>query len=138
MKMVTGYGNYTFDGSVVLTWLSDSNEDTTDTDDSFDCLEAGMAAGDFEKVSSLCSEAINSYVSNGNGESNSDINNPSLPGPSSGPINVAGFSSDSDNEADSDDKSSNSYSSNSSGRPSKRAKRNKKHGTMEVDLCLGI
>ena len=85
-----------------------------------------MAAGDFEEVSSSCSEAIDSCVSDGNGESDSDIDDPSLPGPSSGPINAAGFSSDSDSEADSNDESSDSSSSNSSGRPPKRAKRNKK------------
>ena len=124
--MATGYGNSTLDGSVLLARLSDSDEDTTDTDDSFDCLEAGMAAGDFEEVSSSCSEAIDSCVSDGNGESDSDIDDPSLPGPSSGPINAAGFSSDSDSDADSDDESSDSSSSNSSGRPPKRTKRNKK------------
>ena len=85
-----------------------------------------MAAGDFEEVSSLCSEAVDSCVSDGNGKSDSDIDDPSLPGPSSGPINAAGFSSDSDSDADSDDESSDSSSSNSSGRPPKRAKRNKK------------
>ena len=81
-------------------------------------------------------------VSDGNGESDFDIDDPTLPGPSfSGPINAAGFSSDSDSEADSDDKSSDSSRSNSSGRPSKRAKQNKSpqiNGTTEVALCLGI
>ena len=124
--MATGYGNSTLDGSALLARLLDSDEDATDTDDSFDCLEAGMAAGDFEEVSSSCSEAIDSCVSDGNGESDSDIDDPSLPGPSSGPINAAGFSSDSDSDADSDDESSDSSSSNSSGRPPKCAKRNKK------------
>ena len=124
--MATRYGNSTLDGSALLACLLDSDEDTTDTDDSFDCLEAGMAAGDFEEVSSSCSEAIDSCVSDGNGESDSNIDDPSLPGPSSGPINAAGFSSDSDSEADSDDESSDSSSSNSSGRPPKRAKQNKK------------
>ena len=78
--MATGYGNSTFNGSALLAHFSDSNEDTTDMDDSFNCLEAGMAAGDFEEVSSSCSEAIDSCVSNGNGESDSDIDDPSLPG----------------------------------------------------------
>ena len=58
--MATAYGNSTFDGSVLLARLSDSNEDTTDTDDSFDSLEAGMAVGGFEEMSSSCSEAIDS------------------------------------------------------------------------------
>ena len=73
MKMATGYGNSTFDRSALLAHFSDSNKDTTNTDDSFDCLEAGMAAGDFEEVSSSCSEAIDSCVSDGNGESDCDI-----------------------------------------------------------------
>ena len=60
--MATGYGNSTLDGSALLARLSDSDEDTTDTDDSFDWLEAGMAASDFEEVSSSCSEAIDSCV----------------------------------------------------------------------------
>lgn len=38
--------------------LSDSDEKTGDTDDSFDYHEAGMAEGVLEEVSSLCSEAV--------------------------------------------------------------------------------
>ena len=75
--MATGYGNSTFDGSALLTRLLDSKEDITD---SCDCLEAGMDAGDFKEVSSSCSESIDSCVSNGNGESDSNIDDPSLPG----------------------------------------------------------
>ena len=129
------------DGSALLARFSDSNEDTTDMDDSFDCLEAGMAAGDFKEVSSSCSEAIDSCVSDGNGESDSDIDDPSLPGPSSGPINAAGFPSYSDSEADSDDESSDSSSSNIQvGYPNAQngIKSPRINGTMELALCLGI
>ena len=59
--MVTGFGDSAvLNGSTLLSWLSDLYEETTDIDDSFDYLEAGMAEGELYKVSSLCNEAINS------------------------------------------------------------------------------
>ena len=40
----------------------DLNEETTDTDDSFDYLEAGMAEGELYKVNSSCSDAVDIVV----------------------------------------------------------------------------
>ena len=62
--MATGVGDSAiFDGTTLLAQLSDSNEETTDTDDSFDYLEAGMAEGELYKVSSSCSDAVDSSAS---------------------------------------------------------------------------
>ena len=59
--MATGVGNSAvFDGSTLLAWLLDSNGETTDTDDSFNYLEAKIAEGELYKVSSSCSEAVDS------------------------------------------------------------------------------
>ena len=45
--MVTGVGNSAiFDGSTLLAWLLDSDGETTDTDDSFNYLEAKIAEGE--------------------------------------------------------------------------------------------
>ena len=41
-----------FSGDTLLERLTDTDEKTSDSDDSFDFLEAGMAAGEFEGVSS--------------------------------------------------------------------------------------
>ena len=131
--MATGFGDSAvIDGATLLARLSDSDEETGDTDDSFDYLEAGMAEGELEEVSSSCSEAVDSSASDDNGgnDGGSDFAyDPSLPGPSSGLLGAGNFSSDSSSETESDDSSDDSCSdasSASSGRPSKRAKRNKK------------
>ena len=59
--MATGFGDYAvFDGSTLPAWLLDLYEETTDTDDSFDCLEAGMAEDELEEVSYSCSELVDS------------------------------------------------------------------------------
>ena len=46
----------------LLCWCDflDSNEETTDTNYSFDYLEAGMAKGELYEVSSSCSDAVDS------------------------------------------------------------------------------
>ena len=131
--MATGFGDSAvFDGATLLARLSDSDEETGDTGDSFDYLEAGMAEGELEEVSSSCSEAVDSSASDDNGgnDGGSDFAyDPSLPGPSSGLVGAGNFSSDSSSETEGDDSSDDSCSdasSASSGRPSKRAKRNKK------------
>ena len=91
-----------------------------------------MAESELYKVSSLCSDAVNSSASDddGNfGEESDFAYNPSLPGPSSGPVGNGNFSSDSSSGTESDDFSddSTSYlSSNSSDKPSKCTKRRKK------------
>ena len=131
--MATGVGDFAvFDGTTLLARLSDSNEETTDTDDSFDYLEAGMAERELYGVSSSCSDAVDSSASDNNGdfgEGSDFAYDPSLPGPSSGPVGAGNFSSDSSSGTESDDSSDDStsdLSSASSGRPSKRAKRRKR------------
>ena len=108
--MATGLGDSaTVDGTTLLARLLDPDEETTDTDDSFNYLEAGMEAGESEEVSSLCSEVSNSSVSNDNDDSDggSDfVYDPSLPRPSSGPVDTGNFSSDSDREEETDESSS--------------------------------
>ena len=132
--MATGVGDSAvFDETNLLARLSDSNEETTDTDNSFDYLEAGMAEGELYEVSSSCSDAaVDSSASDDNGDFGEGSNfayDPSLPGPSSGPVGAGNFSSDSssgtENDDSSDDSTSN-LSNASSGRPSKRVKRRKK------------
>ena len=67
--MATGVGDSAvFDGTSLLARLSDSNEETIDTDDSFDYLEAGMAEGELYEVSSLCSDGVDSSASDNNGD----------------------------------------------------------------------
>ena len=131
--MVTGVGDSAvFDGTTLLARLSDSNEETTDIDDSFDYLEAGMAQGELYKVSSSCSDAVDSSASNDNGdfgEGSDFVYDLSLPGLSCGPVGAGNFSSDSSSGTESDDSSDDStsdLSSASSGRPSKCTKRRKK------------
>ena len=131
--MATRFGDSAvFDGATLLARLSDSDEETGDIDDSFDYLKAGMADGELEEVSSSCSEAIDSSASDDNGDNDGGsafAYDPSLPGPSSGLVSTGSFSSDSSSEMESDDSSDDScsdVSSASSGRPSKRAKHDKK------------
>ena len=131
--MATGVGDSAvFDGTTLLARFSDSNEETTDTDDSFDYLEAGMAEGELYEVSSSCSDAVDSSASDDDGdfgEGSDFAYDPSLPGPSSGPVGTGNFSSDSSSGMESDnssDDSTSDLSSASSGRPSKHAKRRKK------------
>jgi len=85
--MATGLGNYQpIEAEDLLAQLSDSNEETDDSDDSFDTLMAGIDTGQLDKVSFI-------YESNDNGNngSNEDKDNwlvagsvghydPSLPG----------------------------------------------------------
>ena len=114
-----------------------SNEETTDTDDSFDYLEAGMAKGELYEVSSSCSDAVDSSGSDDNGDFGEGSNfayDPSLPGPSSSPVGIGNFSSDSSSSTESDDSNDDStsdLSSASSGRPSKRAKQKETREDME-------
>ena len=131
--MATGVGDSAvFDGTTLLARLSESNEEATDTDDSFGYLEAGMAEGELYEVSSSCSDTVDSSASDENGdfrEGNHFAYDPSLPGHSSGPVGAGSFPSDSSSGTESDDSSDDStsdLSSASSGRPSKCAKRRKK------------
>ena len=110
----------------------DLNEETTDTDNSFNYLEAGIAEGELYEISSSCSDAVDSDASedNGNfGEGSDFAYDPSLPGPSSGPVGAGNFFSDSSSGTESDDSSDDSTSDLSSaslGRPFKCAKRRKR------------
>ena len=130
---MTGVGDSAvFDGTTLLVQLLDSNEETTDTDDSFDYLEAGMAEGELYEISSSCSDAVDSSASDDNGdfgEGNDFAYDPSLPGPSSGPVGTGNFSSDSSSGMESDnsgDDSTSNLLSASSGRLSKCTKQRKK------------
>ena len=131
--MVTGFGDSAiFDGSTLLSRLLDLNKETTDTDDCFNCLEAGMVKGELYKVSSSCSDAVDSSASDDNGdfsEGSDFAYDPSLPVPSSSPVVTGNFSSYSTSSMESDnssDDSTNDLSSASSGRPSKCVKQSKK------------
>ena len=107
--MVTGVGDSAvIDWRTLLAQLSDSNEEITNTDDSFIYLEPGMAEDEPYEVSSSWSEAIDSSASNDNGdicEGSDFAYDPSLPGPSSGPVGAENFSSDSSSSTESDDSS---------------------------------
>ena len=51
--MATKFGDSsTLDAATLLARLSDEDEEISDSDDSFDYLEAGMAAGELDEVSS--------------------------------------------------------------------------------------
>jgi len=53
--MVTGIGNYLLiEAEDLLAWLSDSDEETNDSDNTFDILEVGMDTGELDKVSFIC------------------------------------------------------------------------------------
>ena len=53
--MLTGVGDSVIFGrTTLLARLSDSNEETTNIDDSFDYLEGGIAEGELYEVSSSC------------------------------------------------------------------------------------
>ena len=81
--MATGVGDSAiFDETTLLAQLSNSNEETTDTDDSFDYLEAGMAESELYEVSSSCSNGVDSSASDNNGdfgEGSDYAYDPSLP-----------------------------------------------------------
>ena len=91
-----------------------------------------MAEGELYKVSSSCSDAVDSSASDNNGNFGKESDfayDPSLPGPSSSPVGARTFSSDSSSGMGSDDSSDDSnsnLSSTSSGRPSKCTKGSKK------------
>ena len=116
----------TFGGDTLLARLSDTDEEISDTDDSFDYLEAGMASGEFEGVSSDAS-SISDVTDGSDSEDGSDIMvDPSLPGPSS-VADVSDDGTDSDESSNSDSTSDlSSESDGSSGRTAKRAKRSSK------------
>ena len=131
--MATGVGDSAvFDGTTLLVRLLGSNEETTDTNYSFDYLEAGMAKGELYEVSSSCSDAVDSSANDDNGdfcEGNDFAYDPSLPGPSSSPVGTGNFSSNSSSGMESDnsgDDSTSNLSSTSSGKLSKCTKRRKK------------
>ena len=106
----------TFGGDNLLARLSDTDEETNDSDDSFDFLKAGMAAGQFDGVSSDVS-SISDVTDGSDSDDGSDMGDPSLPGPSS-VADVSDDGTDSDEGSDSDSTSDLSSETNrSSGRP---------------------
>ena len=109
----------TFGGDTLLARLSDMDEEISDTDDSFDYLEAGMASGEFAGVSSDVSSTSDG-TDGSDSEDGSDIMVD--PGPSSvADVSDDGTDSDDGNNSDSTSDLS-SESDGSSGRPAKRAK----------------
>ena len=67
--MLTGVGDSViFGGTILLVRLSDSYEETTNIDDSFDYLEGGIAEGELYEVSSSCSDYVDSSASDDNGD----------------------------------------------------------------------
>jgi len=68
-KMVSGFGDYlTFSGETLFMRIMDSTEETTGTNNPFDYLKAGIAAGKLEEVSFICSNnssnGSDSYANN--------------------------------------------------------------------------
>ena len=64
--MLTGVGDSVIFGrTTLLAQLSDSNEETTNIDDSFD---GEIAEGELYEVSSSCSDAVNSSASDDSGD----------------------------------------------------------------------
>ena len=128
--MVAGVStSSTFGGDTLLARLSDTDEEISDTDDSLDYLEAGMASGEFEGVSSDAS-SISDVTDGSDSEDGSNIMvDPSLPGPYS-VVDVSDDGTDSDESSNSDSTSDlSSESDGSSGKPAKRAKRASKRAS---------
>jgi len=127
--MVTGIGNYQLiEAEDLLARRSDSDEETDDSDDSFDVLEVGMDTGELDKVSFICKSSDNDNNGSNDDEDNSSVAssighyNISLPGPSTAPVSL---SEDSDN-SDSDSGDSSNFSYSSSGEEETRAKHPRK------------
>ena len=92
-----------------------------------------MAKGELYKVSSSCSDAVDSSASDNNGDFSEGSNfayDPSLSGPSSSPVGAGNFSSYSNSSMESDnssDDSTNDLASASLSRPSKLMKQSRKY-----------
>jgi len=116
--MATGIGNYQLiKAEDSLARLFDLDEETDDSDDSFDILKAGMDTGELNEVSFICE-----LSDNGNNGSNGDEDNllfagsighydPSLTAPSTAPVSSSeDFDSSNGDSGDSSD-----FSDSSSG-----------------------
>jgi len=58
--MVTGLGNYQpIVAEDLLAWLSDSDKENDDLDDSFNILEVGIDTGELDKVRFICESIYN-------------------------------------------------------------------------------
>ena len=129
--MATGVGDLTtIAAEDLLVRLSDSGEETDDSDDSFDILEAGMDAGEFDEVSYNCEMGD---IDNYNDEDDCSITGSaahydlSLPGPSTAPVGLVSSSEDSDSsDSDSSDSGSSSDFSDTLSGEETRAKCAKK------------
>ena len=109
----------------MLTWLSDSDEETNNSDDSFDILKAGIDTGELDEVSVICE-------SNDNGSNGDEDNwsvagsighyNPSLPGPSTAPVS----SSEDLDSSDGDSGDLSDFTDSTSGEEEIRTKRPRK------------
>jgi len=101
--MATGVGNYQpIKAEDLLARLSDSDEETDNSGDSFDILVVGMDTGELDEVSFICES-----IDNGDNGSNGDEDNcsvagsighyePSLSGPSTAPVDSVSSSEDLD------------------------------------------
>jgi len=131
--MATGIGNYlAIEAEDLLARLSDSDEETNNSGNSFYFLEAGTDTDELDDVSFIC-ESCCELSDNGDNGSNHDEDNSSvagsigrynisLPGPSTVPVSS---SEDSDSsEGDSDDSSD--FSDSFSGKEETRAKHPRK------------
>jgi len=123
--MVTGIGNYQpIEAEDLLAQRSDSDEETDDSDDSFDILKVGMDTGELDEVNFICKSSNNGDNGSNNDEDNSSVagsighNNISLPGPSTTPLSL---SEDTDS-SDGDSGNSSDFSDSSSGEEETRAK----------------
>jgi len=112
----------------LLARLSDSDEETDDSDDSFDILKVGMDSGELDEVSFICESGDNGdNGGNGDGDNWSVAGSvghydPSLPGPSTAPVN----SSEDTDSSDDDSGDSSDFTDSSSGEEETRAKRPRK------------
>jgi len=91
--MATGIGNYLpIQAEDLLARPSDLDEETNDSDDSFDIFEVGMDTGGLDEVSFICESSNNGDNGSNDDEDNSSVAgsighyNISLPGPSTAPV----------------------------------------------------
>jgi len=123
--MPTGIGNYQpIEAEDLLARRSNSDEETDDSDDSFNIFEMGMDTGELDGVSFICKSSDNGDNDSNDDEDNSSVAgsirhyNISLPRPSTAPVS----SFEDSNSSDSDSGNSSNFSDSSSGEEETRAK----------------
>jgi len=84
---------------------SDLDEETDDSDDSFDILEVGIGTGELDEVSFICKSSDNDDYGSNDDEDNLPVvgsighYNISLPGPSTAPVSLSEDSDSSDSNS---------------------------------------